>query len=417
MNEHDRVLKSKIALNKERPFFSYILMSMLIERSKSTENVPTMGVSKFGRLYWNEEFTSTLPDDELMGVLAHEAMHMAMLTFDREGSRDHMLWNIATDAVINYIIIREGLKLPSGHGVVVPDAQGMLELKGKDGKFTIDLNDKIAEEVYEELEKNAEQIEGEYGNGTGDGSYKGGLDSHMEGDKDSEGNATGDDEGTASQKANSEKWKKTAVEASTMAKMRGTMSASLERMLSGIIEPTIDWRQKLNQFVTKDIPIDFTMRRPGRRFYSTGFYFPSVIRENLEVIVGLDISGSISDDEYTKFIGECVGIAQGFDQINMRVIWWSTYVHEEDDIQVSACDTAIVKNHIPRGGGGTTMGCFAEHIRDKGYNSKIFVILTDGFIEDNPKLPEGNVLFVLSKGGDDSIIKKYGDVCKLRDSN
>jgi len=417
LTEKDRIKKAKISLNKERPFFSYILMSMHVEQSKSDERVPTMGVNKFGRLYWNVEFTSKLADDELMGVMAHEAMHMAMLTFERENKRDHILWNIATDAVINYILVREGLKLP--YGVLVPNSEGLLELDGKDGKFIIDLNDKIAEDVYDELLNHAEEIEQGYGcggeGGSGNGNYKGSIDSHLPGDQDSEGNSTGEDKGKSSQTANANKWKKTSIEASTMAKMRGTMSSHMDRMLNGIIEPKIDWRKKLNTFMTKEIPIDYTMRRPGRRYYSTGVYFPSTIRENLEIIVGLDISGSISDEEYAQFISECVGIANGFQQISMRLIWWACDVHPEDDIKVTTSNSRDIIKYEPKGGGGTTMSCFADHIKSKGYNSRVYVILTDGFIEDNPRLPDGNILYVLSKNGSDEIIKKSGEVCKLSD--
>ncbi len=411
--EQDRLIKSKVSLNRDRPFFSYILMNMNIERTKSTENIPTMGVNQYGDLYWNEEFTKKLSDKELEGVLAHEAMHIATLTFQREDNREHMLWNMATDLVINDILLQEGLKLPKD--ALLPNDYGEFEFTGKNKKkVKINVREKGAEEVYDEILNHAEVIHVQYGDGDGDG-YKGSFDSHIPGDKDSEGKDQDKGCTEAERKANEEKWKKKAVEASTAAKMRGKMSASLERELSGIIDPKIDWRKKLHQFITKDLPVDFTMRRPGRRYYTTGVYYPSVIRENLEIIVGQDISGSISDEEYAEFTSECIGIATGFSQINMRCLWWSTYIDERDDIVVTAANKDMLTHYKPHGGGGTTLSCLKEYVEKKGYSSRVYVILTDGYIESKPELPDGKILFVLSKNGSDDIIKHFGEVCKLSD--
>ena len=410
-----RITKAKLDLNKERPFFSYVLLNMNVEKTEPTEQVPTMGVNQFGDLYWNEKFVGTLSDDELQGVLAHEVMHMATLTFQREGSRDKMLWNMATDIVINNMLLEENFSLPKG---CLLTKGGVFELEDKDGKNQkMDVSHSTAEEVYDWLMKHIKVVKNNYGNGNGEGEggYKGSFDSHLPGDENEKGESTGKGTKDSDLKANEEKWKSKAVEAATAAKARGNMCASLERMIEGIVEPKIDWRKRLYQFITKDIPVDYTMRRPGRRFYSTGCYFPSVVRENLEVIAAIDISGSISSEELSDFVGECVGIATSFQQVKMRCLYWGTQVHDEDDIEVNSSTATMLETYRPKGGGGTEMSCVARHVQKKGYNSRVFVILTDGYIESKPTLPNGQILFVLSKGGSDEIIKKYGEVCSLND--
>ena len=112
MDSKDRIIKSKIDLNRDRPFFAYILMNMNVEQTEPTEKVPTMGVNQLGDLFWNDKFVTELADDELQGVLAHEVMHIATLTFQREGNRNKMLWNMATDIVINNILLGENFALP-----------------------------------------------------------------------------------------------------------------------------------------------------------------------------------------------------------------------------------------------------------------------------------------------------------------
>lgn len=408
----DRIIKSKIDLNRDRPFFAYILLNMNVEQTEPTDKVPTMGVNQFGDLYWNEKFVNNLGDDELQGVLAHEVMHVATLTFQREGNRDKMLWNMATDIVINNILLDEHFALPKD---CLLTRDGIFELKTEKGSVTIDVSEKSAEEVYDWLMQHIKIVKDKYGDGTGTG-YKGGFDTHLPGDQNAKGESQGKaDGGDADTKANEEAWKQKAIDAATSAKARGNMSASMERIFDGILEPKVDWRRRLYSYITKDIPVDFTMRRPGRRYHATGFYFPSVVRENLEVIVCNDISGSISGEEYENFMSECVGIAGSFEQVKMRCLWWSTYIDDRDDIEVNTGNRESLVHYKPHGGGGTTMSCIREYVKKKGYNSRIYVILTDGYIEHDPKLPDGNILFVLSKGGTDNIVKKYGEVCSLND--
>ena len=214
LNQAERIIKVKVDLNKSHPFFAYILLNMEVEKTKHTDKVPTMAVSQYGDLYWNEDFVKTLDNDELKFVLAHEVGHIATLTFQRQGLRDMTLWNIATDLVINYMLMDEGFRAPKG--ILLPDHRGVYIFQsGKSGKdIKIDLNDKNAEQVYEDLCKNAKAIK-KIVKADGKGGYEGQLDGHIEGDADDEGNSTGKGKNEQDQKANENKWKQKAVEGAT----------------------------------------------------------------------------------------------------------------------------------------------------------------------------------------------------------
>ena len=415
LDTSERIIKTKVDLNKTHPFFSYILMNMQIEKTKHTEEVPTMAVGQYGNLYWNKEFVDTLDNDELKFVLAHEVGHIATLTFQRLGKRDMTLWSIATDLIINYMLLDEGFRAPKG--ILLPDHRGVYIFQsGKSGKdIKIDLNDKNAEQVYEDLAKHAKAIK-KITNADGKGNYEGQVGKHMEGDDDDSGNSTGKGTTEGDQKANENKWKRKAVEGATQAKMRGNMSASMERMLEGVLEPVVDWRSKLFAYITNDLPVDYTMRTPSRRFISTGVYSPTVIRESLELVVGIDISGSISHEEYVEFMSEVVGIANSYRQVKMRVIAWACHVDERDDIEVTQDTQDDLMRCKFYGGGGTELSCLTRYIEEKEYKTKLMVVLTDGYIESKPTMPEGiDCLFVLSRNGHDDVIKDYGDVSSLND--
>jgi len=415
LNTAERIIKAKVELNKSHPFFAYILMNMQVEKTQSREDCPTMAVNQYGDLWWNKDFIDKLDSDELRFVLAHEVGHIATLTFQRLGKRDMTLWNIATDLIINFMLIEEGFRPPKG--VLIPDHRGVFTFpSGKNGKqIMIDLNNKNAEQVYEELLKEAKEVKS-ITKADGNGNYEGQIGKHLQGDKNDKGESQGKGNTEADQKANENKWKRKAVEGATQAKMRGNISANMERLLGEILEPVIDWRQKLFSYVTNDLPVDYSMRIPSRRFISTGVYTPTVIKENLELIVGVDISGSISDEEYKEFMSEVIGIANSYRQVKMRVIAWACHVDERDDILVSNDTQDMLMANKFNGGGGTELSCLTRYMESKEYKSRLLVILTDGYTEANPKLPEGtDCLFVLSRNGTRDIVKNYGDVTSLND--
>jgi predicted metal-dependent peptidase len=415
LNNAERIIKAKIDLNKSTPFFSYILMHFHIDKAMSKEKCPTMAVNQYGDLWWSEEFVQTLTNDELRGVLCHETLHIATLTFQRKGRRDHTLWNIASDLVINWILTQERFVLPKG--VLLADYRGMYVFQsGKTKKsVTIDLNGKNTEQVYDELSKHSKFVK-EVTNADGEGNYDGQVGKHLDGDKDADGKSTGKGKNASDVAKNESDWKRKAIEASTQAKMRGSMSAEMERIIGAVLEPVVDWRSRLFAFITNELPCDFTMRSPSRRFISTGVYTPSVLKENLNVIIGEDTSGSIGMEESMEFRSECVGIMSSFQQIKMRYIGWANTVIPEDDYLLSNDNKNYLLDVKFKNSGGTTLEAFTDYLKEKEYKSKIIVILTDGYIESKPVVPEGaTILFVISKNGSSEIVKHYGEVCSLND--
>lgn len=101
--------------------------------------VPTMGVFASGRLVVNPAFAETLKDSELIFVLAHELLHLALRTHDRARGSQHLEFNYAHDYIINDILRAElGTPVPAG-GLDMPGA----------GK-------RSAEEIVLEMRRNAD---------------------------------------------------------------------------------------------------------------------------------------------------------------------------------------------------------------------------------------------------------------------
>ena len=99
----DKMTMAKNIIKKIRPFYYCILCSIDVRESSE---IDTMGVSS-STLYFNANFVNRCTYKQIVFVLLHEVMHIALKHRLREGLRNHDTWNIATDLYINNIIENE----------------------------------------------------------------------------------------------------------------------------------------------------------------------------------------------------------------------------------------------------------------------------------------------------------------------
>ena len=71
----------------------------------------------------------------------------------------------------------------------------------------------------------------------------------------------------------------------------------------------VNWKTLLQKYITNTIPTDYTFARPRRSSRALGIYLPSVVKENVEIYVSIDTSGSISQDDLTDFLSEMLAVA------------------------------------------------------------------------------------------------------------
>lgn len=105
-------------------------------------------------IYANAQYMASLPEDEQVFTLAHEVCHIALKHIQRSKDKDMRLWNIATDAVINQHLKKDGLPLSKG----VVDIADALEYDAEE------LYAKLLEEKQQQ-EKQKEQQQGQQGQG------------------------------------------------------------------------------------------------------------------------------------------------------------------------------------------------------------------------------------------------------------
>ena len=162
-------------------------------------SIDTMAVDAYENLYINPKFAAyDITQDEFTATLAHEVHHYLLSSFDRQLGRDNLLWNVATDYVINKYLEIYGLKL--NRMALIPVLKnGRWIADGKDWMIpprwelnNVDITDLKAEQIYNILEKNRGTGTGKgTGNETGKGTGKGTGNETGKGTGNETGNETG----------------------------------------------------------------------------------------------------------------------------------------------------------------------------------------------------------------------------------
>lgn len=355
ISQETRLKKAHIALMKHRETALYSGVMLMGKNSVIEDNVTayTNGVDKkYGR-----EFISKLTDAELRGLILHENLHVALKhipRFKKEFKDNAQAINVATDYAVNDVIMnlrdRDLCHLPEG------------------GLYDAKYHNWSVREIYEDLKKQQKQNK-DSGKGESLGKT---LDEH-----DFENAQSMTDEEA---KEMSSKIDKALREGGILA---GRMGAKIPRVIGDMLEPKVDWREVLREFVnnaTKGSD-EYTWRKFNKRQMANDIYLPSMENESIgELIVAIDTSGSIGGQELTEFASELASICSVATPSKVRVLWWDTEVHGEQ-VFLPEHYGNIKELLKPQGGGGTMVSCVSEHLNKQRVEAEAVIVFTDGYLE------------------------------------
>jgi predicted metal-dependent peptidase len=345
---------SYIIANKKTAFFAtYLMQQMSVVYDDSVKTAETDG-----KTIWVGDWFCNLPILERAFVLCHEILHgvlehmarsdayeqrgfgMDLLPFSRKRA------NVAQDYVVNAALIESRI----GH---MPTS-GMFR-NHTDAERTWD-------DVYMETEEPPEDPDGE-----GSGKPGQGFDKHKK--------------APAGSKPGDKKQKQAVAQARNAAKAAGELPAGLERIINGVLNPEVPWKEVLQDFLTVSAGKDeATFRKLNRRRLVTppplawpgkdGFHMNCVV-------VAIDCSGSIGQKELQAFLGETKAILSDVKPRELHILWWDTEaVHRE--VEVDEVDSLEQMNAY--GGGGTNYTCVPKMIGELDLDPDAVVCLTDGYV-------------------------------------
>lgn len=328
--------RAKAALVLDHPFFAAILMKRDI---KPRKDIPTAGVDQRGNMYYNPDFVEKLTMPQLVFLLAHEVGHVIGQHASRRGARNHSKWNIAGDAWINDMLKAAQVGEFIDGGVDMPGSK-----------------DKTVDHIYNELPDM-------------DGKGKGGIGDDLL----DEGEPLSDDE---AQKLDAQ----TRVEiaqAAQAAKMQGKMPGALQDIIADLIDPGTPWYDILERYMTSLTRGEYSWSRPNRR-YASEYYLPSTgsIAQMGEVVIQIDVSGSISKLELDHYNGHLKRIVEQCNPSKVHVIYTDTRVVKHETFEPGEEFALSFYS-----GGGTHMPAGFDFLAKEGIDPEVFVCLTDGYTD------------------------------------
>lgn len=352
------------------PFFGSVTANVKYVENRNIQTAATNGKI----VYYNPDFLEKISEKERIFVIAHEICHIAFNHIIRSKNKNHKIWNIATDAIINAFLKKDGLKIVE-NAVDIEDA--------------INYN---AEELYEKLLKEQANNLGENGNSDisnnqNDENQDVGHDTHDMWDE------TITNKNISDKKSEIEKKQKETEkigEKESFNKNKQEKKKALEdlkKMLSeqiisygnktnentikieniGTSKPIIDWRYVLREAITYDV--DWS--------YKNATIEDGVVSANLEeqpmseTEIVLDTSGSINEKLLKNFLRECKNILE---HSKLKVGCFDTKFYGFNEIR----NKEDIENMKFQGGGGTdfniAVGAFSRRVENK-------IIFTDGYAQ------------------------------------
>jgi predicted metal-dependent peptidase len=366
MEAQAKVSRAMTRLVVHYPFFGSIALTLNVAPSEAIPTMATDGKS----ILWSPAFVDEISLDEVIGVLAHEVMHVVLKHMLRGGNRDPELWNIACDLAINPILKKGGFTLPEG-GLFDPQYIGM-----------------TAEAIYERLPKDMQAPAGSNFGEVEDAKVR------------SEAEAQQMEAAINSR----------VMMAADGARAVGKLPAEIEAMVSKMRQSQVDWRDVLRRFIGGDQPDDYSMRRPNRKlFHTSGIVAPSILHAGAgDIVLGVDTSGSVSNGELSQFLGEMNAISEDMKPRSITVITCDARVQT-----VRRYEQGEVVERIEVGGrGGTLVSPVFDYIAKHDLPVDNMVYLTDLEVHDFPEQPEYPVLWVAS--WDDAKPAPWGETTYLK---
>jgi predicted metal-dependent peptidase len=159
------------------------------------------------------------------------------------------------------------------------------------------------------------------------------------------------------------------------------MGGNLSREIGALLEPKVDWREQLRDFISslavgKDIS---TWQRVNRRWLQHDMYMPSTLSETIgRIVVGIDTSGSCFD-ALEPFLSELQSICATVKPDIVDLIYWDTEVAKHEIYDREKQDK-LVQSTKPAGGGGTDPSCVPAYIEANKLNPECVIMLTDGYV-------------------------------------
>ena len=395
-----KLATARTRLILEKPFLGALVLRLPMVAADNSWCENTFSDGK--TFYYNNDYIDALDQEQTQFVLSNEALHCALSHFYRKGHRVQHRWDLACDYAVNPMLIKDGLKPP-------PDVMYLREYEGMTAEEIypcLDDNDNDGERDLEQNKK--DHSDNDDDNKDESPQSKGDNDTDRERKKNDKKDGDGDQEESQDKGRNknegrgsapppemtpqemedlSVQWQQRLAGAAQQALQSGKLEGEMARMVDHLLQPKLPWRMLLARYMSSTARDDYSYSRPSTRRGDPAVY-PSLRSTETNIVVAVDTSGSISEEEIQEFISEVDAIKS---QVRARV----TLLTCDSDLNYDCpwifepWDEFTFDIEI-RGGGGTNFRpVFAwTEEQDKAPDLLIYFTDAEGFFpEAEPAFP------------------------------
>lgn len=368
---------------KAAPYLGALLTSLIV---REAPGYGTVGTSINLIMAADYEVVATWTADQMAFVWLHEVLHAQLQFFKRLGARDHKVFNIAQDIVINQMLLQMGLIAPTKPKPCLPEGFGLPPGLTSDAYYDLLMQ-----------QANAAPQGGGSKPGDGDGSVCAGHCGGIAGTPHEGEEATDAADPTGRTPAEVHRALRATAEAIRAHAQQnpngaGSVPGDLLRWADAMIAPPkVRWQDKLARTCRHAVQYRpgaavHAFNRPSRRQAGIGYgvgrpTMPHVRQPVPKIMVVIDTSGSMGEAEGAAALAEVNGIMRATGA----------------EVSFSACDAsatapksvATIQQAMKLlvGGGGTLFEPAIIAAERAQPRPDVLIFITDGGNFDNPVIP------------------------------
>lgn len=312
-----------------------------------------------GRAIWFNPYSYlALTPGQQLSRLLHETWHPALLHLDRVGNRNPRIWNMACDYFINLMLTDAGYEKietwlwePDYRGMSADEIYKLLVDNQPPGGFP-----EFDDEDLEPPKDEPERID---------------LQCHMD---------------------------QVLIRAVMHSKMAGdapgTVPGMVQTYLDKLMNPILPWYRILLKHMHGLNKNDYSWKKPNRRYFPE-HHLPSLYSESLDEIAAfVDISGSVSDADFTQTVSEVHSVIR---QFRPRLLHFGQFDTEIKSMRKIKTVKELINTEF-HGRGGTLIRPVIEWIAQN--KPKLTLIFSDGGFRHYPEDPGTPVIWLVHNNPD-----------------
>lgn len=371
--------KAIIGLFRKNAFLGSIIMQFPIVEDNNLQF--PMGVNA-KQISVNTKMIEKYELKQIVKMLAHESIHIFCKHVMRAKGKNPIIWNIAVDLITNKWC--DELRFASIEGEVrfplYCDKCNRVVISEYDvNESAEDIYNKIIKhKCFSEISDIGNYVKCE------------GFDKHE----------LSDDLNSADEKRIDE----IIRSAYHIAKIRGDLPNFITKYYENLVKSKVNWKIILSQFIDNLIINEYSWRRFNKKTFASGVLLPIEEKsEKIKVLISIDTSGSIEDDEYIDFISEVGNILKNF-EVEGKVIMVDSEIKKVFDIDDKDNIIKQIKNRV--GFGGTSHSPVYEYVEKLEEKPRVIINFTDGETELDKRFYNFEIPSIWVTTGNTNFIKE-----------